>query len=232
MRDLKFKLNDPTLTSDVNQTLSNLLTQIGKTNKVVGTVSERVSVNTRSIASLPAPAAPPVLGSVFPVMDVFWSSPLSTFDAFPWTVITRVPGSSLVTFPTESSITIRIAANGGQTLGTIQNCCVKRTARDSTTVIDSTAITFGGTQNPTLGVGAFTSDPIKLVLDSDHDYFFMWFVPLLTGNDVLFQPFVSTLAEGGRYGTGADNTNDTNLNLGLTTNNGCVLKRWTAVSYD
>lgn len=49
MRELKFKLKDPTLTSDVNQTLSNLLSQVNKTNKNVTNVSNRVDNNTKII---------------------------------------------------------------------------------------------------------------------------------------------------------------------------------------
>src|SRR5271156_5264918 len=49
MRPLKFKLSDTTLTSDVNQTLSNLLSQVNKTNKTVKVVSGLTDSNTKTI---------------------------------------------------------------------------------------------------------------------------------------------------------------------------------------
>lgn len=58
MRELKFKLSDTTLVSDVNQTLSNLLSQVNKTNGVVRVVNSKVAVNTKAITALQsAPAA-------------------------------------------------------------------------------------------------------------------------------------------------------------------------------
>jgi len=61
----------------------------------------------------------------------------------------------------------------------------------------------------------------------------MWFVPFVSGNDVLFQPITTQLAEGGRYGSSGsvDHTGDTTLNAGLGTNAGCCIKKWTPVSY-
>lgn len=169
--------------------------------------------------------------SVFPLADTIWASPASTFDAFPWTVATRVPGTSLVSFPSIWKIVIEILVNGGENLGQIQDCCIKRTMLDSDSVVDTTPITWGGTPSPTLGVGVFTSDAITLALDPLHDYYFMWFTPFVSNNDVVFQPFNTFLAEGGRYGSnGAINhTSDTTLNAGLNGDNfGCVIKQWFA----
>lgn len=50
-RELKFKLSDTTLTSDVNQTLSNLLSQTNKNKKTIATVSTVANTaNVRSVS--------------------------------------------------------------------------------------------------------------------------------------------------------------------------------------
>lgn len=169
--------------------------------------------------------------SVFPIADVAWGNPASTFDAWPWTVATRIPGTSLTSFPSTWKISIEMLDNGGENLGAIQNCCVKRTLRDSTSVVDSTPITWGGTASPTLGIGVSKSDAITLALDANHDYYFMWYSPFVSGNDMLYQPFNTYLAEGGRYGPtdSIDYTGDTVLNAGLTAPIfGSVIKTWEA----
>lgn len=56
-RPLKFKLRDSTLTSDVNQTLSNLLSQTNKLKAHVTTVSKNVTSNARTISQIAASPA-------------------------------------------------------------------------------------------------------------------------------------------------------------------------------
>lgn len=185
----------------------------------------------RVTISSSGPAGPSSGTSVFPVIDNIWANAGTPFDAWPWTVATRIPGSALVSFPTTWKISIEILANSGNTTGQIQNCCVKRTLRDSANVIDTTPILWGGTASPILGVGVFLSDTTTLALDPNHDYYFMWFSPFTGGNDVQYLPMISSLMEGGRYGSSGsvDHTGDTTLNAGIDGDAfGGTIKTWQA----
>jgi hypothetical protein len=51
------------------------------------------------------------------------------------------------------------------------SCVVLRTLIDPQAVIDSTAVTFGGSAAPTLSAGLNLSDAIALALDATHDYY-------------------------------------------------------------
>lgn len=78
MRPLKFLLKDPTLTSDVNQTLSNLLSQTNKTNKTVTKVSSRVTsieqqISNTAVASTSAFELPVVTWTPGPTSAPYWS---------------------------------------------------------------------------------------------------------------------------------------------------------------
>lgn len=178
MRPLKFKLSDTTLVSDVNQTLSNLLSQVNKTNKTVGGVSARVAINTRDISSLPSDADSVPVGAM--VADL----PCTTMgnhgtglntDAVTYSFM--VSASGILQTPAKWTITVNVA------VGPIawQNWVVARTLPGSLTVIDYTPITWGGTQNPTMSAGLNTSDTVTLQLDTAHDYWFMAYSVHQTG---------------------------------------------------
>lgn len=86
-----------------------------------------------------------------------------------WTLAHRIYGSHLTAVPAawNFSITINTA------VAVVNTAVVRRTARGSTTYIDSTGITWGGLSNPTLAIGNATSDNISLQLDQEHDYYIL-----------------------------------------------------------
>lgn len=104
-------------------------------------------------------------------------------DFFPATIVCRVPGSTLISFPSSSKVSISVVAHAGSVTATLTNCVLARTAINSLTVLDYTPVTWGGTQNPVLPLGTNTSDAINLQLDPNHDYWFLFFSPLISGND-------------------------------------------------
>jgi hypothetical protein len=83
------------------------------------------------------------------------------------TLFMKIPGRSLNCLPT--SWKVRIMRGSGCHFGAIT---ILRTLADSLIVVDSTAVTFGGSATPTL-TGMSTSDGIALALDTAHDYWAM-----------------------------------------------------------
>lgn len=178
MRDLKFKLSDTTLVSDVNQTLSNLLSQVNKTNKTVTVVSNKVAVNTKAIAAIPSPTTSGVAVGCN-VADVPWnnwnrgSGSLISTAGFTWCQVQFANSIHFVANTWSISIIVTTVISAP-----ITEFVVIRTLRDSLTVVDVTPITFGGSATPTFGTtGTKTSDPVSLPIDAQHDYYFCW-----TGN--------------------------------------------------
>lgn len=55
--------------------------------------------------------------------------------------------------------------------GYVINAVIYRTLIDSTTVVDSTAVTYGTNPTGTLNSGELFCDPIAMVLDTAHDYY-------------------------------------------------------------
>jgi hypothetical protein len=82
------------------------------------------------------------------------------------TLAVKIPGSSLNCLP--SSGKVRIQRGAGSHFSAI---VILRTAIDSLTVIDSTAVSFGGSSTPTMNAGLNLSDAIALPLDTMHDYY-------------------------------------------------------------
>lgn len=78
----------------------------------------------------------------------------------------------------------------------IGRAVVRRTLRGSTTVIDTTVVTWGGSATPTLPVGQNFSDAISLPIDPAHDYWFQVFLPTSTNNNTV------TLVPGNSVGSG------------------------------
>lgn len=173
-----------------------------------------------SVAAVPTSSGASVFPTWYPLFQ--GSTDFTNFDAWGTTVVTRIPGTTITGFPDSSKVTIQINANGTETLGQLANCTVARTLLNSLTVIDHTPVTWGGTTNPTLGVGTFTSDSIALQIDGLHDYYFMWYVPFVGGNDVTFEAVTGPLCEGGRSqttgGTGSGGAGDFTANTTLPSN--------------
>src|SRR5271157_2736491 len=68
--------------------------------------------------------------------------------------------------------------------GYVINAVVYRTLIDSTTIVDSTAVTFGGLSTGNLGptAGEFFSDAISIQLDTSHDYYIAVYFQSGSGN--------------------------------------------------
>jgi hypothetical protein len=84
------------------------------------------------------------------------------------TLYMKLTGRSLYCLPTHWKVRIQRGAGSHFTAIT-----VLRTLPDSLAVIDSTAVTFGGSASPTMAAGLNTSDAIALALDAQHDYYVM-----------------------------------------------------------
>ncbi len=108
----------------------------------------------------------------------------------PWgnTTFARIPGSMLTNFSSPWKMSFYISGfESGPPIPFAQfnNCVIARTARNSKVVLDTTPVTFGGTSAPVFTVlGEQTSDPITLALDSSHDYWFLFYAPFVSGNDM------------------------------------------------
>jgi hypothetical protein len=174
-RELKFKLSDTTLTSDVNQTLSNLLSQVNKTNNNVGNLSARVS----GIGS--APPYVPKLAVGANVSELPWNSfnrgSGTTLPTAGYTYCQVMYGDSIIGTPPATAW--RVSLNVTTVLSAaIVEMCVIRTLKGSLTTVDVTPITFGGSATPLFATtGVQISDAMSLVIDPAHDYYFCF-----TGN--------------------------------------------------
>jgi len=82
-----------------------------------------------------------------------------------YSLFLKISGRSLNCLP--SSWKVRIQRGSGSHFSA---CVILRTLADSATVVDSTAVTFGGSATPTLSAGQNLSDAIALALDTTHDY--------------------------------------------------------------
>lgn len=191
---------------------------------------KETGVGTNTGWALPAgiPAGTPIISNPW-VKVIQAGSGVSSFDNWGGTVVSRVPGPALQAYPSNSTITIEILANGGSTLGALQNVQIVRTLRESPLVIDIWPVTFGGTSNPTLGVGEFTSDVINIPLDINHDYWFVFLVTFVSGNDVLFTycTLINTM-EGSRESADLTNLSPGSSLVVTPTSFGSVIKRWVA----
>lgn len=174
MRELKFKLKDPTLTSDVNQTLSNLLSQVNKTNKTVGGVNQRVVVNTRAITQLQNPGTTPVGVAPGTPVVVTEFNPVTNktndYTSIANSAFQQFTQDMIVSFPKQWTVSFYVKTG---TLA-VTSMTLARTNPGSQAVIDFTTITFGG--SPSLNVASDTlvkSDVIAMPIDSQHDYWFL-----------------------------------------------------------
>jgi hypothetical protein len=91
-----------------------------------------------------------------------------------YSLLCCIPGPSLRAYPASWKMAMRFVA-GSPVIGAI---VCKRTLHNSTTVIDSTVMTIGGSAAPTLTTpGYVLTDAISLQLDGTHDY---WVILYLT----------------------------------------------------
>lgn len=98
-----------------------------------------------------------------------------------YSILTKISGIALTQYPTTGTWSIVIRFTAGSPV--IGNMVILRTLLESTTVIDSTAVTIGGSSSPTLSSpGVVTTDSIALSLDNTHDYWFVIFFSNVSAN--------------------------------------------------
>lgn len=174
MRELKFKLKDPTLTSDVNQTLSNLLSQVNKTNKAVGTVSQRVLINTTDIGTLQGQGQTPVVitpGTPIVVTALnLQTNKTADYTPTAGTAFQQFTQDMIISFPSKWTVSFHVDTGPLA----VTSMTIARTNPGSLAVIDFTPITFGGSKTLTVASSTLVkSDVIALQIDSQHDYWFL-----------------------------------------------------------
>lgn len=86
----------------------------------------------------------------------------------------------------------------------------------STTFIDSTALTFGGSATPTLPIGRTLSDPINMQLDTEHDYYILMHVTAGTSASAAILQGSDTPSELGGSFISGDHTADATLPAAIT----------------
>lgn len=96
------------------------------------------------------------------------------------TLCMRILGGTLLNLATSWKVALRIVSGSLD----VNAGVVLRTLPGSTTVIDSTPVTFnsGASYPQTLSAGDVVSDAISLALDNDHDYYVLLFFPT-SGNN-------------------------------------------------
>jgi len=113
---------------------------------------------------------PPVGGVVVAVLPFQPLTKSNNLVPIANTACQLVPGSAII-FPVSSS-KIEVSVTTGPLA--VSSMTVARTLPRSLTVIDFTAITFGGNASPTLPANTISqSDAIALVIDNQHDYWFL-----------------------------------------------------------
>jgi hypothetical protein len=103
--------------------------------------------------------------------------PVAAFSATPggwagYSVFSRFKGTRILR--NASSIKVRMNIAAGSMI--FSKIVMRRTLTSSTTYIDSTNVTFGGSATPTLTAGATLSDAIAVTVDSDHDYYLIFYI--------------------------------------------------------
>lgn len=121
------------------------------------------------------------------------------------TAFNKLSGDALYNFPASWKIRALLTAGSVH----VAACKVLRTLKGSTTVIDSTAVTFGGSATPTLSVGETDSDPITLTLDSTHDYWVATYIDTVS-SPTTFLANVTNSGFAGGYASG-DHTADSTI---------------------
>lgn len=103
--------------------------------------------------------------------------PVAAFSASPggwagYSVFSHFKGTRILRNATSIKVRINIAAGSMIFSGIV----LRRTLKNSTTYVDSVAVTVGGSATPTLTSGATLTDAISVTVDSDHDYYFIMYV--------------------------------------------------------
>jgi hypothetical protein len=231
MRPLKFKLKDTTLTSDVNQTLSNLLSQTNKTNKKV-TVVEGVANEALSTANNPSlsledltdvtitnPSAGQgvvrnpgntgwINGKVgVPAGSVVWAGGYSGWITANPAAFSAGNESTFSMLPGRlasclpASWAVTLAAFSGATV-IVDACAIAVCAADSLTVIETVPVTFNGGSVGATYTTEVTTDPINIQIDADHDYYLIVFYDNTSGNSQIWQQNIWADASFGAYKSG------------------------------
>lgn len=247
-RELKFKLSDTTLTSDVNQTLSNILSQTNKVKKTVAQVS--IVANRANVQSTNPSLALENLTDV--VITALQNGQSISWNGTDWVngPVGVTPGSIIVCMPScmpgFSTVSSAVVGNGttihviaGRSIinqvskwtisvnnvggsFALANSVIIKCTRDSGTVVSSTPITFGGSSSPTWAAGINTSDAIALALDNQHDYYIMWYITGGGGTLAFYQATSGGQNFGGglRLTVTGDRTSDNPITLAGTLGGG------------
>ena len=92
-RPLKFKITEPTLIADPNQTFSNLLNEVNKTKKAVNLTGTKLDQNTKAIQNLAATATPaPIRLAPYQSLTTYGNNAQVTYQGNIYQVITTALG--------------------------------------------------------------------------------------------------------------------------------------------
>src|ERR1700723_1755270 len=153
-------------------------------------------------------------GDAPPLPIVTLGGTLAPADTWGSTMYTHVPAASVINPCSEWTITVGVSTLEGTNPVTSQHWCVKRTLPGSLTVIDSTEITFAGSNSPTFyEVGLYVSDTVALEIDDAHDYWFMVYTAFVSGNDAQWDFYVQGASpiSGGNWYDNVDYTLSANI---------------------
>lgn len=104
------------------------------------------------------------------------------------TVVQGFYAAGITNPPARWQITIHTLLNGMQ----LMHFQIARTTPGSSTVLDFTPVTFGGTDSPTFTVaGDQVSDVMEYQIDADHDYYFIAYGPASNGATALLRAFIT-----------------------------------------
>jgi hypothetical protein len=163
-RTLKIKLSDPTLVSDVNQTLSSMFPL----------KSQPAPASYRGVIRNGAPVTIQQARNVAtcaPLNDSNYGYTSGIFQPLPATgetVLQLIPATLILAPVNTSRITVTVEA--GKTL-VFTNFVLVSSLPNSLVPIAGVAITFNG--GNTLSSGINLSDPINFTIDTQHDFWFM-----------------------------------------------------------
>lgn len=108
---------------------------------------------------------PVVLGAELGTASSGWNN---------FTITIAFRGRHLLQIPASWKFDFNVQAASASFI--FDNIKLRRTVHGSTTFIDSTTLTFGGSPTPTLAAGRTLSDAIAVALDQQHDYYILMHV--------------------------------------------------------
>lgn len=130
-----------------------------------------------------------------------------------FTIITGFRGRHLLQHPTSFVFDFNITA--GSTAVSFDNIKFRRTLHGSSTFIDSTTVTFGGSATPNLTAGRTLSDAIAVTLDSEHDYYILMHVTTGTAPGSAIVQNSDALSELRSSFTSGDTTGNTTVSTAV-----------------